>query len=252
MRNPHHPLWKIIDKNGFSSDGIDFAESASNTNFEPIRSAKQTEVYRFMRGSTWYYYKTYTTPSFTQMIKDRFRGLWSDRVHRIHLELERAGIMAPTIVCTALLGRYGVSISEEVQGQTLKSEYRSIQANGRSDLMKSLGDSVGCLHRNGFSHGDLRWGNMIVRITDGQREFVYLDNERTRLFGKLPLYYRKKNLVQIRLSGILNEMPESEWDSFYASYCSSGCISKSCAAKWEKSIKKKAMQRFSSRGSKSR
>ncbi len=235
--------WKIVSDHGFSSNEINFEDASLNEGFERVRSAEQTQVYRFFRDGRCYYYKTYTELSPIKVLKDLFRGIWNERALRIHLKLVQAGIKVPRIVCTARRGMCGVAISEEAPGETLLDGYKSMPVDQRAGLMGPFGRIVGHLHRNGFSHGDLRWGNVITQGSDSQWEFVFLDNERTMAFSRLPWSFRKTNLVQVRLSGILNNMPESEWDSFFESYCSAGNVSRKNSLRWDESIKKKAMKR---------
>ena len=60
--------------------------------------------------------------------------------------------------------------------------------------------TVGRLHKLGISHGDLRLGNIIVDVSDPcQLRYVFLDNERTAHYRKLPKRKRLKNIVQINM-----------------------------------------------------
>ncbi|MFA5547685.1 MAG: lipopolysaccharide kinase InaA family protein [Porticoccaceae bacterium] len=69
----------------------------------------------------------------------------------------------------------------------------------RRRWLRGVADAVAALHRAGFSHGDLRPGNLLARERDGRIECAWLDNERTRQFAHLPGRLRLKNLVQLNM-----------------------------------------------------
>jgi serine/threonine protein kinase len=66
-------------------------------------------------------------------------------------------------------------------------------------LLRRLGETVGHMHRLGISHGDLRCGNIHVTRCSGELQFVFLDNERTVRYRRLPARLRLKNLVQLNM-----------------------------------------------------
>jgi len=78
----------------------------------------------------------------------------------------------------------------------------------KQQLIKQFGQTVGRMHAAGIFHGDLRLGNVLVKPVvslsnpkdDNRFVFIFLDNERTRKFKKLPERLRLKNLVQISMS----------------------------------------------------
>jgi tRNA A-37 threonylcarbamoyl transferase component Bud32 len=59
---------------------------------------------------------------------------------------------------------------------------------------------VGRMHAQNIFHGDLRFGNILVKQENEKFIFFLLDNERTKKFKKLPHRLRLKNLVQIYIS----------------------------------------------------
>ena len=70
---------------------------------------------------------------------------------------------------------------------------------GRQRL-RALAIAVAQLHRAGFSHGDLRPGNVLAKQdAQGNWHWAYLDNERTQQHRRLPMKLRKKNLVQLNM-----------------------------------------------------
>jgi len=83
-----------------------------------------------------------------------------------------------------------------------------IDISQKQQLIKQFGQTVGRMHAAGIFHGDLRLGNILVKPVvslsnpkdDNRFVFIFLDNERTRKFKKLPESLRLKNLVQISMS----------------------------------------------------
>ena len=56
------------------------------------------------------------------------------------------------------------------------------------------------MHSQGIFHGDLRWGNIIAVFSDPSGPvFVFLDNERTFKYRRMPGIKRVQNLVQINM-----------------------------------------------------
>jgi len=80
-----------------------------------------------------------------------------------------------------------------------------LQTNTKNTLLDkrrfivSLGQTIGKMHAGGIFHGDLRTGNVFARRINGEWEFFFLDNERTRRYRRIGRYLRIKNLVQINM-----------------------------------------------------
>lgn len=66
-------------------------------------------------------------------------------------------------------------------------------------FIRALGQTVGRMHGAGIFHGDMRAGNVFAKKSEGNWQFFFLDNERTRRFGVLPCRLRFKNLVQLNM-----------------------------------------------------
>ena len=73
------------------------------------------------------------------------------------------------------------------------------------------------MHAANISHGDLRTGNVLVKLKEDDWDFYFLDNERTVKYNKLPDKLRIKNLVQIGM--VLNEnLTNTDRMRFYKTY----------------------------------
>ena len=70
----------------------------------------------------------------------------------------------------------------------------------KRNFIKIVGQLIGKMHKAGIFHGDLRPGNILVKVLHGDFHFYFIDNERTRYFPEgIPLRLREKNLVQINM-----------------------------------------------------
>jgi hypothetical protein len=100
----------------------------------------------------------------------------------------------------------------------------------KQQLISRFGQTVGRMHAENIFHGDLRLGNVLVKPVvslsnpkDNNRfVFIFLDNERTRKFKKLPKRLRLKNLVQIYIS--TTNSSDSDRTNFLNAYLSQQSI----------------------------
>ncbi len=92
----------------------------------------------------------------------------------------------------------------------------------KQQLISWFGQTVGRMHAENIFHGDLRFGNVLVKRNDDRFVFIFLDNERTRKFKKLPKRLRLKNLVQIYISS--TNSSDSDRTNFLNAYLSQQSI----------------------------
>jgi len=52
--------------------------------------------------------------------------------------------------------------------------------------LRKLGEEVAALHMVGFAHGDLHMSNILLEKNPNRFRFFFIDNERTRLYRKIP------------------------------------------------------------------
>jgi len=216
----------------------------STGEFTRVPSSPRSSVHRFMWHGKEYYVKEY-----------HFRGWWkymrmllkATRLSRIERCLQGSGFDTPGIVCCARKGKRLLTVSEAADmtvslGSILGQEHAATVDPDR--LCRLFGRDVAHLHRAGFAHGDLRWGNVLVRDADSNSpRFVYVDNDRTRRSRRLSAHARVKNLVQIKLA-IYLPMPSSfVWDAFWAGYCSAEPDIGEDAARWHERVERKTRER---------
>jgi len=208
------------------------------------RSHDRTLVCRFVYDGQGYYYKEYFSMGLYKLMKDLFRGSWSRRMARVHCQLAKAGFVVAQVVAIGKKGWHRFAVTEEVsEREQIRQVFRGSNADERVSLMKQYGEMVGRLHRCGFSHGDLRWGNILVAQNGATYEFVLIDNERTKLYRHgIPLRLCIKNLVHTRFSGLAEEMATEEWNAFFDVYCRT--FPRAKKHRWAVGMERKLKQRI--------
>lgn len=181
-----------------------------------IRSSKFARVYkltvRFDDVDRGVYFKQYLCRSIWDFIKDFVRASRAERAFKATEMLGENGFDAPTIIAVGEL-RYGLCHTTNflvtLEIENAKQIYQFIpdrlqnltkqRLQGKRELIRAFGRTVGRMHAAGIFHGDLRLGNILVRQEKNRWRFFFLDNERTRKFYRLPARLRLKNLVQVNM-----------------------------------------------------
>lgn len=178
-----------------------------NENAEPVPASEFARVYKchaMVNGKQCCYYaKQFLDRSILDRAKHIFRNSRAKRFFQASLMLQRDNFATPKLVGVGEYRSFGICrksfvITEEIKHS--KSLYQAVnQCNDIKRLAEQLGNTIGRMHQNGISHGDLRAGNILVAEQNGKFNFFFLDNERTRKFTKLPYRLRIKNLVQLNM-----------------------------------------------------
>ncbi len=158
------------------------------------------------------YLKHYFYRSVWDIIKHTVRPSRAKRAFHAAIMLSKNGLLSPEVV---MMGekRYGpfclrnFLITRELENAETIHDYfldkRDIQRNDTFQdnrrFIRALGKTIGRMHSAGIFHGDLRTGNVFTKKSGENREFYFLDNERTRKFCHLPNRLRLKNLMQINM-----------------------------------------------------
>lgn len=214
--------------------------------FEKVQSSTSTRVLRFKAGGQTYYFKEFRYSGLVKQLKVRRRGV---RLQRIATELIKAGFETPRIVCHARRGTSAFVVSEAADATTTAYDILMRQTDmAPRDVQRfqvRFGKEIGRLHAAGFVHGDLRWGNILVRDEQSDAPaFVFIDNDRTRKYRKIPSSLRVKNLVQIKFPGALLDGPESDWDSMWEGYLAGNPEAMNNADRWRKRVDIKNAKRM--------
>jgi hypothetical protein len=92
------------------------------------------------------------------------------------------------------------------------------QLAGHRDMIRNFGKTIGKMHAKGIFHGDLRFGNVLLRPEGASWRFFFIDNVRTKKFILLPFWLRVKNLVQLNLSAS-DFLSRTDRMRFFTKYC---------------------------------
>ncbi len=180
-----------------------------------VESSQNSRVLRFQAscgGERTIYFKEYLRRSPLDGLKQLLYPCRAMRAFHASLILAEAGFLAPTVVAAGwvrcgLLGKRSFLATEEVTGVRPVHHYlvpphceeNCWTLRDRRELLRSLGRTIGRMHRTGIAHGDLRPGNVLARKGADGWEFFFIDNERTRKWPWLSKRLRLKNLVQINM-----------------------------------------------------
>jgi hypothetical protein len=184
---------------------------------EKVPSSKYASVYKFSCGigedTCCYYFKVFHYRSAWDFLKHFFKASRARRAIFGADMLERNGFATPTVVAAGEKRRFGMCLSnflltaETPLAQPLDIYFReffvypepSRTLNAKREFIQEFGHFVGKLHGANISHGDLRFGNILITLIKKVHAFALLDNERTIQFEKLPERLRIKNLVQVNM-----------------------------------------------------
>lgn len=178
-----------------------------------VSSSAHTRVYRGdivgRAGQLSVYLKEFIDRGFTERVKQLVKPHRALRAARADSRLNRCGFTAPTLVAIGYrqrrLTRTGFFMITEALDdyQDLYqwcAHLAGLTVASRRQRLRALAIAVAQLHRAGFSHGDLRPGNVLAKQdAQGNWHWAYLDNERTQQHRRLPMKLRKKNLVQLNM-----------------------------------------------------
>ena len=126
--------------------------------------------------------------------------------------IQNGFLVPPVVAC----GKK-ILITSEIKNSTpLYQLLSKLPPTEKQKMIEQFGQIVGLMHNQGIFHGDLRLGNILVKKNDSGFNFIFLDNERTKKFKKLPMRLRIKNLVQINMNQ--DELTQDGVRAFFDAY----------------------------------
>jgi serine/threonine protein kinase len=200
----------------FSAGIIDTFQDGQRSSFEKLPSSKFAQVFKFnvyFKGKIYnLILKQYLDRSGLDILKNLMLPCRAYRAFKAGRMLKQYGFSSPDVVAAGRKTLAGITIKNflitgEIRDSTplykrLNTEISQKQTSASSaepQLISQFGQTIGRMHAQNIFHGDLRLGNVLVKNNGNKFEFIFLDNERTKKFRKLPLRLRLKNLVQVCL-----------------------------------------------------
>ncbi len=261
-----HNNWDIYIAASFAKDGLldGLLEEQENRpqEFEslPLPSSQRSHIHKFNisidGNSRNVYVKEYLFKSILHFIKCIFfSGTPAKKAFRAEAMLAQNGFDVAKVVA---MGEYRKGIlktknflaSLEIENAIpllrhilkIKEITNTQQLADWRKFIYDFGKVIGKMHSKGIFHGDLRLGNILVRQDDNNWRFFFIDNERTRKFGLLPVTLRIKNLVQLNM-GPLGIISRTDRMRFFKAYLAENPMSNTFA----KIIAKAALRKTSKR-----
>jgi len=241
------------------ADGL--SSLAKTYTLNKVPASKSADVYKFSCESGKFYFKQYHYRSLWDIIKHAFRPSRAARTMKAAAMLEANGFAAPEIVVMGCR-RKGIFrlenflITREVENSLPLFAFFN-QQYGRPNsrpaeknrFINALGRLIGRLHAKNISHGDLRLGNVLGRLTLNQQpgfEFFFLDNERTVQYTRLPDRLRLKNLVQCNMHQT-RALTRTDRLRFFNAYLAENPALAPAKKVWLKKVNSKTLRRLANR-----
>ncbi|UCH23419.1 MAG: hypothetical protein JSU83_09565 [Deltaproteobacteria bacterium] len=176
-------------------EGWDWVSSSSNS---IVARSKNPPIY---------YYKEFLSRSSVESLKGLFSGSRCERARLQGDILRQKGFDTPVWCCWGKTKQRHFMVAEGIDaigmGEFIYKSWRPPLDKKKIDvkrvIIEKLGLTIGRLHRAGIFHGDLRLNNILLSHRDKEVAFYFIDNERNRVYKKIPKYLIEKNLVQVNL-----------------------------------------------------
>jgi len=205
-------------RNGILEQGLLVGETELQKRYATVTvpSSEFTRVYKFevtFDGvSRELYFKKYLHRSVLDIIKHLVRDSRAKRAFKASLMLAENGFDVPTIIAMgecrfSFFNTRNFFVTSQVEdakdiyhyfAETLGNLTKE-QLRYKRELIRALGRTIGRMHAKAIFHGDLRLGNVLAMQENNRWRFLFLDNERTKRFRRLPFQLQLKNLVQVNM-----------------------------------------------------
>lgn len=204
------------------------------------------------------YAKRYFLRDWRDVIKHLIRPSRARRALRAGQAAARLGFAVPEPLCLLEVRRWGM-LRESVLVARAVEQAPDVRAwlhrpqDGfnwtparKRAFLRAFAREVAAWHSAGLFHGDLRLGNVLAEATPDGYRFIWLDNERTRRYRRLPLRRRVQNLVQINMerSGV---SLSDRW-RFWKAYSENAALSRAEQAKILRAVVRWTQARWKKRG----
>lgn len=193
------------DQEALHACAVELSDERLPPGWIPVKSSAFTRV--AYNASAQLYYKEFLPRSPAESLKALLRGSRATRARNNADALLQAGFAAPRNIAWGSLpsGRdYLFSSASPGQSVThwlcdILTARQGADLQQRRTLLRALGTFIGRLHARGFTHGDLRPGNILACVQGERFHFELIDNESNSHKVPPPGKRLLKNLMQLNM-----------------------------------------------------
>ncbi len=244
-------------------DRIEALFSGKTGDAERVESSRFAKVFRFEaevgRGTKVFYYKEFLFRNLRDRLSVLVRPSRAVRAWKGARILLDQGLDTATPVCVGEERLIGIVtrcfLVTEAVPDALEIEHYIREGfsdggpervSGKRKFISFFGETIGRMHRLGIFQGDLRGRNVLVQKTNPPRIFL-IDNERTRIYRRLPGRKRLKNLVQANMT-IHPLVTRTDRVRFFYAYLSENPDLRDGKRMWMRRILDRTRERLLSKG----
>lgn len=179
-------------------DNLDILTKIPGSKYAQVIKAKASLRGRLLNC----YIKRYKYRNIADLLKHIFRPGRARRALRGGNILAANNLLTPKVLALAENKIIGITSRSFIITSAIENTFvvheqlLRLEQKEKTKMLRQLGEYIGRLHKAEIFHGDLRLGNILAGVENGQWKFWLLDNERTVQFQTLPKKLRIKNLVQ--------------------------------------------------------
>ncbi|WP_081616908.1 MULTISPECIES: lipopolysaccharide kinase InaA family protein [unclassified Thioalkalivibrio] len=184
--------------------GLTLLENQPKAGWTVLDSSAQARVARGQWQSQAVVIKIFLPRGPWESVKSIGRGSRGMRAIRHGRQMSEDGFDTPRALAYGWIGVNECLVMEDINGASLSHLITSrhgepfLAIADRHLVHRRLAETVAHLHESGWTHGDLRLGNILVSPPSATGRLVFLDNERSKKHGR-PCD-GQKNLVQLNMT----------------------------------------------------
>ena len=169
------------------------------------------------------YFKEFMPKNRLEFFKAKVRGNRCEKwVKQAQISAEQ-GFSAPEILATGTLKNNNPYLVTKSGPSTCVPDFlyknRNKDEVSRQKYIVAFAEYIGKMHKAGIVHGDLRAGNILMTVENGQPEFMMIDIERNSYHKQVPMRLVQKNLVQLIKRICFDTFTAKDRTQFMKHYC---------------------------------
>lgn len=170
--------------------------------------------------------KRYNRKGIFHTLKNMFRTSRAKKVWKNSFGFELRGIPAANTIAYMEERRFRILMRSYVISEfmsdtmTLSSVYQeTVMTAKRVSIMHNLGKEIARMHVYGCLHGDLKWGNILIRDSNGAYDCFFVDLDGSKIKENLGLSDMLSELSRVYIEMLKYSASPEEKHAFFSSYC---------------------------------